>query len=55
MEKQYEVLLAIYGEYEDFATLQVSESELAIVKKVCDTIERDSKYTAVRIYSTKEI
>lgn len=55
MEKQYEVLLAIYGEYEDFATLQVSASELEVVQKVCDAIERDSQHTAVRIYSTKEI
>lgn len=55
MEKQYEVLIAIYSEYEEFAILQVSESELEVVKKVCDAIERDSQHTAVRIYSTKEI
>ena len=55
MEKQYEVLLHITGEYEDFASLKASESELAVVRKVCDAIEADSQHTAVRIYSTKEI
>lgn len=55
MEKQYEVLLEISGEYQDFASLKVSESELTVVCKVCDAIETDSQHTAVRIYSTKEI
>ena len=55
MEKQYEVLLEISGEYQDFASLRVSESELAVVRKVCDAIEANSQHTAVRIYRTKEI
>lgn len=55
MEKQYEVLLEISGEYQDFASLKVSESELAVVRKVCDAIKAESQHTAVRIYSTKEI
>ncbi len=55
MEKQYEVLLEVSGEYQDFTSLQVSESELAVVRKVCDAIEADSQHTSVRIYSTKEI
>ena len=55
MEKQYEVLLQISGEYEDFASLKVSESELDVVRKICDAIETDSQHTSVRIYSTKEI
>ncbi|MEE0930818.1 MAG: hypothetical protein UIM53_07455 [Acutalibacteraceae bacterium] len=55
MEKQYEVLLQISGEYEDFASLKVSESELEVVRKICDAIETDSQHTSVRIYSTKEI
>lgn len=55
MEKQYEVLLQICGEYEDFASLKVSESELEVVRKICDAIETDSQHTSVRIYSTKEI
>ena len=55
MQQQYEVLLEISGEYQDFASLRVSESELEVVRKVCDAIETDSQHTAVRIYSTKEI